>query len=141
MIKKQNQDSVKDTTQELIKDNYILKKPYRHFKRDESPFDPSTYRTKEVVKNTILHTPVFKMITELDKSDKKKYPSLYFNLSDNKLDKYANENFQSNIKNNLKIRELKKEMMHDPTNNFTGCAIKFEFPGLDIDVATVEDED
>lgn len=31
--------------------------------------------------------------------------------------------------------------MNDSSKKFSGCAIKFEFPGLDLDVATVDDID
>jgi len=29
--------------------------------------------------------------------------------------------------------------MHDPTNDFSGCNVKFKFPDQDLEVSTIED--
>jgi len=80
------------------------------------------------------------MITKLDKSEYK-YHNQNFDIGKNKLKESALKNLQNNINNNLKIKELKKQLMSDKNKNFKGCSIKFQFPGLDIDVATFYDKE
>eukprot|EP00801_Mesodinium_rubrum_P004668 Mrub_04671.p1 GENE.Mrub_04671~~Mrub_04671.p1 ORF type:complete len:396 (+),score=103.70 Mrub_04671:30-1190(+) len=129
-----------DATKDLMNDNYLTKRPYKYFKRDESPFETNVKLKKDIVKNNILHTPIFKMITKFDGD--KKYTNYYdFQFSENKLEKQAKYNLEANIQNNQTIKDLKKKIMNNPENEFTGCSIKFEFPNQDLEVATIDDLD